>query len=337
ALNHANIGAIYGLDEHEGALFLAMELIEGETLEEKLKQGPLAVDDALRLALQIAEALEAAHDKGVVHRDLKPANIMVTPSGGVKVLDFGLAKAFSGNPSEASPAHSPALSIAMTQQGLILGTAGYMSPEQASGQATDQRADVWAFGVVLYEMLSGLSLFSGESVPHVLADVLRAEPDWSQLPKDLHPRIWQLLGRCLEKKPRNRYAGIADARVDIEAALADPGGAISTQAARAEAGNSPVCARRLGRSSTRRRGLLADAAFACARSRRAFSFHASGRPDVYASGGLDDCDLPRRHEAGLCREQPASRAEPERDRIAARRRRLLRWTWSCKPGVFAGW
>ena len=225
ALNHAHIGAIYGLDEHEGTLYIAMELVEGETLEAKLKAGPLPVEESLQFALQIAGALEAAHEKGVVHRDLKPANIMVLPNAQVKVLDFGLAKAFSGNPSEASPAHSPALSMAMTQQGLILGTAGYMSPEQASGQGTDQRADVWAFGVVLYEMLTGLPLFRGESVPHILADVLRAPPDWTRLPKKLHPRVRQALERCLEKKPRNRYSGIADARVDIEAALADPEGA----------------------------------------------------------------------------------------------------------------
>ena len=144
-----------------------MELIEGETLEEKLKDGPLPVEDALRLALQIAQALEAAHDKGVVHRDLKPANVMVTGDGLVKVLDFGFAKAFSDDPDQASAGHSPALSLAMTQQGMVLGTASYMSPEQASGQATDQRADVWAFGVVLFEMLSGLPLFTARvGAPH---------------------------------------------------------------------------------------------------------------------------------------------------------------------------
>lgn len=223
-LNHAYIGAIYGLDEHEGAQFIAMELIDGETLEEKLKDGALSVEEGLRIALQITEALEAAHDKGVVHRDLKPANIMLTQDGVVKVLDFGLAKAFSGTPNEASPAHSPALSLAMTQQGLILGTAGYMSPEQASGQATDQRADIWAFGVVLYEMLTGLPLFSGESVPHVLAAVLQTEPDWVRLPKNLHPDVQRALQRCLTKKPRDRYHSIADARVDIESALRDPAG-----------------------------------------------------------------------------------------------------------------
>jgi len=225
-LNHAHIGAIYGLDEHDGAQFIAMELVEGQTLEEKLKAGALPVEDALQIALQIAEALEAAHEKGVVHRDLKPANIMLTRDGVVKVLDFGLAKAFLGDPNEASPAHSPALSIAMTQQGLILGTAGYMSPEQASGQATDQRADIWAFGVVLYEMLTGLPLFSGESMPHILAAVLQTEPDWSRLPKRLHPRLKLLLERCLKKKVRDRYHSIADARVDIEAILLSPSGAV---------------------------------------------------------------------------------------------------------------
>jgi Tol biopolymer transport system component/predicted Ser/Thr protein kinase len=225
SLNHAHIAAVYGLDEHEGMRFIAMELVEGESLEQRLRSGALPVEEALQLALQIATALEAAHGKGIVHRDLKPANVMVTPDHVVKVLDFGLAKAFMGEPGEGSPAHSPSLSLAMTQQGLILGTAAYMSPEQASGQATDQRADIWAFGVVLYEMLTGHSLFAGESAPHILASVLKSDPDWSRLPNDLHPRIRLLLERCLEKKVRNRYHSIADARVDIEKALADPEGA----------------------------------------------------------------------------------------------------------------
>jgi eukaryotic-like serine/threonine-protein kinase len=222
ALNHAHIASVYSLDEHEGTLYIAMELVEGETLEEKLKTGALSIEDSLRIALEIAEALEAAHEKGVVHRDLKPANVMLTAHGEVKVLDFGLAKAFSGDPNQATLAHSPALSAAMTQQGLIIGTAGYMSPEQASGQATDQRADIWAFGVVLYEMLAGLPLFSGESVPHILADVLRTEPDWGRLPKNVDPRLKRLLERCLKKKVRDRYHSMADVRVEIEDILSNP-------------------------------------------------------------------------------------------------------------------
>jgi serine/threonine protein kinase/Tol biopolymer transport system component len=221
ALNHPNIAVIYGLEEHDGTQCIAMELIEGETLEDKLKAGPLPVEDALQIALQITLGLEAAHEKGVVHRDLKPANVMITAKGQVKVLDFGLAKAFTEDADEAGLGKSPALSLAMTQQGIILGTAGYMSPEQASGQATDQRADVWAFGVVLFEMLSGLPLFKGESVPHILADILKTEPDWNKLPKNLHPRLKLMLERCLAKKPRNRYHAIADARIDIEAVMSD--------------------------------------------------------------------------------------------------------------------
>jgi serine/threonine-protein kinase len=233
ALNHAHIAAVYGLDAHEGTQFLAMELVEGQTLEARLKDGALPVEDALHIALQIAEALEAAHDKGVVHRDLKPGNVMVTRDGQVKVLDFGLAKAFAGDPSQAISAHSPALSVAMTQAGLILGTAGYMSPEQASGQATDQRADVWAFGVVLYEMLTGMPVFSGETVPHILAAVLQTQPDWGRLPKRLDPRLKRLLERCLTKKVRDRYHSIADVRVEIQEILRDPqagaGSAVSAQ------------------------------------------------------------------------------------------------------------
>ena len=230
ALNHAHIASIYGLDTHEGTQYLVMELVEGETLEVKVKDGALSVEDALRIALQIAGALEAAHEKGVVHRDLKPGNVMLTRDGQVKVLDFGLAKAFAGDPSQAISAHSPALSVAMTQQGLILGTAGYMSPEQASGQATDQRADVWAFGVVLYEMLTGLPVFSGESVPHILAGVLRMEPEWNRLPKQLDPRVKRLLERCLKKRVRDRYHSMGDVRVDIEEILRDPGGGASSEA-----------------------------------------------------------------------------------------------------------
>ena len=226
SLNHPNIATIHGLEEDNGTRFLVLELVEGDTLAERLKRGAIPVEESLKLALQIAEALEAAHEKGVIHRDLKPANIKVTPDGKVKVLDFGLAKAFAGDGADASVSQSPTLSLAATQQGVILGTAAYMSPEQARGQEVDKRADVWAFGVVLFEMLTGRGTFDGGTVSDVLAGVLRADPDWKGLPPHLHPRIQFLLERCLEKEAKDRYGDISDARVDIQKVLADPDGVI---------------------------------------------------------------------------------------------------------------
>jgi len=224
SLNHPNIAAIYGLEEAEGASFLVLELVEGETLADQLKKGPIPVEKSLRLALQIAEALEAAHEKGVIHRDLKPANIKVTPDGKVKVLDFGLAKAFAGEQSDLNLSNSPTLSNAATQQGVILGTAGYMSPEQARGESVDKKADIWAFGCVLFEMLTGRGTFEGRTLSDVLASVIKSEPEWNRLPPNLHPRIRLLLERCLEKEAKNRCHDVADVRVDIQKALADPGG-----------------------------------------------------------------------------------------------------------------
>ena len=226
SLNHPNIAAIYGLEEHESTRFLVLELVEGDTLAERLKRGAIPIEESLKLALQIAEALEAAHEKGVIHRDLKPANIKVTPDGKVKVLDFGLAKAFAGDGADIDLSKSPTLSMAATQQGVILGTAAYMSPEQARGEATDKRADVWAFGVVLFEMLTGTGTFDGRTVSDVLAGVLAKEPQWNTLPLNLHPRIRLLLERCLEKEAKDRYHDIADVRVDIQKVLADPNGVI---------------------------------------------------------------------------------------------------------------
>jgi serine/threonine protein kinase len=242
SLNHPNIAAIYGLEESSGTNFLVLELIEGETLADQIKRGPISVEESLKLALQIAEALEAAHEKGVIHRDLKPANIKVTPEGKVKVLDFGLAKAFAGDQGvnlSNSPTltYSPTLSDMATQQGVILGTAAYMSPEQARGKAVDKRADIWAFGCVLYEMLTGRSLFTGDDVSQTLARILERQPDFSALPPNLHPRIRLLLERCLEKEVRNRCSGISDGRVEIQKARADPGGVLAQPLTAAEHGS----------------------------------------------------------------------------------------------------
>jgi serine/threonine-protein kinase len=226
SLNHPNIAAIYGLEELEGQRCLVLELIEGDGLDEMVAAGPLPVERALPLALQIAEALEAAHEKGIVHRDLKPANIKVTPDGTVKVLDFGLAKAFADDSGQGSTdlSLSPTLTAMATQAGVIIGTAAYMSPEQAAGQSADRRADVWSFGVVLMEMLTGGKPFGGETVSHTLASVLKEEPQWERLPADLPPRLSELLRTCLRKKPRDRLQAIGDARRLLETYLADPEG-----------------------------------------------------------------------------------------------------------------
>ena len=224
SLNHPNIAAIYGLEESGGTHFLVMELIEGETLKDRIKSGPIPVEEALKLALQMAEALEAAHEKGVIHRDLKPANIKVTPEGKVKILDFGLAKAYAGDQGNINLADSPTISAAATQQGVILGTAAYMSPEQARGKPVDRRADIWAFGVVLYEMLTGKTAFSGDDVTDTLASVVKLDANMEMLPANLHPRVREVINRCLQKEPKKRYSGISDAQYEIEQVLSDKSG-----------------------------------------------------------------------------------------------------------------
>jgi serine/threonine-protein kinase len=223
-LNHPNIAAIYGLEETDGTNFLVLELVEGDTLADRIKAGPVPVEEALKLALQIAEALEAAHEKGVIHRDLKPANIKVTPDGKVKVLDFGLAKAFAGEQADLNLSNSPTLSNAATQQGVILGTAAYMSPEQARGKTVDKRADIWAFGCVLYEMLTGQAAFQGEDITEILASVVKGGANLDLLPSNIHPRVREVITRCLQKDLKKRYPDITDARYEIEQALTDPSG-----------------------------------------------------------------------------------------------------------------
>ncbi|HYV20182.1 MAG TPA: protein kinase [Verrucomicrobiae bacterium] len=218
ALNHPHIAAIYGLHQAEGKHFLALELVSGTTLDARLKEGPIPVDETVRFALQIAEGLEAAHEAGIVHRDLKPANIQVTDDGQVKILDFGLAKALSGEGSEPSPlsSMSPTMTSGGTRAGVILGTAAYMSPEQAKGKAIDRRTDIWAFGCVVFEMLTGTRLFDGETISEMIAAVLKTDPDWKALPPATPPTLRRLLRRCLERDPRHRLRDIGDARVLLE-------------------------------------------------------------------------------------------------------------------------
>jgi Tol biopolymer transport system component len=226
ALNHPNIAAIYGLEESGRLEALVLELVPGETLAERLATGPLPQEEALEIAHQIAEALEAANERGIVHRDLKPANIKLTPDGKVKVLDFGLAKAVAGDPSSPDISASPTVTAQATQAGIVIGTAAYMSPEQARGRAVDRRADIWAWGCVLYEMLTGRRCFDGDTISDTLAAVLRAEPEWSLLPATTPPGIRNLLRRCLEKDPRQRLHDIADARfglADSPAAASESG------------------------------------------------------------------------------------------------------------------
>ena len=220
ALNHPGVAAIYELALANDVRFLVLELVEGETLAERLRRGPLPVEDALVITKEICEALEAAHEKGICHRDLKPANIKLTEEGRVKVLDFGLAKVLQDNSAHGSVANSPTLSLAGTLPGMILGTAGYMSPEQAKGFAADHRSDIFSLGCILYELLTGRQAFEGETASEILASVLKSEPDLSRLPARLNPRVVELLRRCLEKQPKRRWHAVADLRVEIEGVLA---------------------------------------------------------------------------------------------------------------------
>ena len=208
SLNHPNIAAIYGIEEAEGTRALVLELVEGPTLADRIARGPIPLDEALPIAKQIAGALEAAHEAGVIHRDLKPANIKVRDDGTVKVLDFGLAKAFQ--PDASDPSDSPTMTAAATQQGMILGTAAYMSPEQAKGKTTDGRADIWAFGCVLYEMLAGTRPFDGDNVSEILAGVLKSDPNLEALPDATPARLRQVVRRCLEKESRERVQAVGD-------------------------------------------------------------------------------------------------------------------------------
>src|SRR5688572_11184794 len=239
SLNHPNIAAIYGPEENGGQRALVMELASGEELAVRIARGKIPPEEALRIALASAEALEAAHDKGIIHRDLRPANIKLgdgDASGGgrVKILDFGLAKALQGDPGSSSAidlTRSPTLSVAATQAGMILGTAGYMSPEQARALSADRRADIWSFGVILFEMLAGRRTFSGDTVADTLAKVIERDPDWALLPPTTPPALKALLERCLVKNPRQRLQAIGDARLVLEETIANLNQPLSSVAA----------------------------------------------------------------------------------------------------------
>src|SRR5688572_11122419 len=234
SLNHPNIAHVYGVEDPStgsGRAALVMELVEGDDLAQRISRGPLPIEEALPIAMQIAEALEAAHEQGIIHRDLKPANVKIRNDGTVKVLDFGLAKALDPGSGIRQPgsanalANSPTITTpAMTMRGMILGTAAYMSPEQARGKPVDRRADIWAFGCVLYEMLTGRRAFAGEDISDTIAEVLKSAVDYTALPAGTPPSIDAVLRRCLEKDPRKRAPHIAVARLAIEDAMTADGG-----------------------------------------------------------------------------------------------------------------
>jgi serine/threonine-protein kinase len=242
SLNHPNIAAIYDFEEANGSRFLVLELVDGETLADRLKRGPIPIDEALEIAKHICEALEAAHERGIIHRDLKPANIKLTPDGKVKVLDFGLAKAMSGVNAPLGPdlSNSPTLLSGATTAGLILGTAAYMSPEQAKARPVDRRADIWAFGCVLYEILTGAIAFSGDTVTETLAAVIKEAPDWTRLPAATPMRVRVLLQGCLQKDSRQRLRDIGDARISLDEVVS----AVTDESATSKLHAVPAAARR---------------------------------------------------------------------------------------------
>src|SRR5215471_18294730 len=240
SFNHPNIAAIYGFEDSGNTHALVLELVEGPTLADRIAKGPIPLDEALPIAKQIAEALEAAHEQGIIHRDLKPANIKLRDDGTVKVLDFGLAKAMEPlSAISPAPASSPTITMPAQMAGvvMILGTAAYMSPEQAKGRPADKRSDIWAFGCVLYEMLTGVATFEGGDVTEVLGRVLSAEPNWSRMPAGTPAPVHRVLRRTLEKEPRRRMSDIRDVRLDIEEALSAP---VAASTAESQQRNVPL-------------------------------------------------------------------------------------------------
>ena len=309
SLNHPNIAHIHGLEESRDVRALVMELVEGEDLSARMVRGAIPLEDVLPIAKQIADAVEAAHEQGIIHRDLKPANVKVRPDGLVKVLDFGLAKALSAEPNASSSRPlsmsatitSPAM---MTGIGVILGTAAYMSPEQARGKPVDRRSDIWAFGCVLYEMLTGKAAFHGDGVTDTLAAVMRAEPDWSLLPAAVPPSIRALLHRCLQKDTRQRLQAIGDARIALEEVLT--GAAPSMTAPRVD-GLLEIAARRWSwghpdRSGRRLRGLESETFARSAAACHPLHDYPSSGPGVGRIASTGPCAFRGREPARVCRD-----------------------------------
>ena len=294
ALNHPHIAAIHDLHETDGHQFLVLELIDGETLAARIAKGPLPVDETLAIARQIAEALEAAHEKGIVHRDLKPSNIALTADDQVKVLDFGLAKA-TGATTSSGPnlENSPTVTSpdVMTGAGLILGTAAYMSPEQTKGRVADKRSDVWSFGCVLYEMLSGRRPFHGDDVSDTLAAVLKSQPDWNALPSDVPPGVRALVEGCLRKDRRERIGDLSTARFLLDQPVAAPTSTVVEH---------PLPPSRFWRNMTFvAAGLLASAGIAAYACLEAQTIARRGCDPVrvhIAAGTIADVDATRRHD-----------------------------------------
>lgn len=287
SLNHPNIAAIFGFETTPEATFLVMELVEGEDLAAILRRGHLTVDEAVDVACQIAAGLEEAHEKGIVHRDLKPANVKRTPEGKVKVLDFGLARAYAGQAAgEESVSSGPTMTAAMTQVGTVLGTAAYMSPEQARGKEVDRRADIWAFGVILFEMLTGKQTFVGETATDTLAGILKSEPEWDALPTGLPFQVQRVLRRCLAKDPRQRLRDIGEARVRLEnpdsesTILSGPVVALGADDGRREVPHR-------GRGGVQPAPALQPGAELAAGTRRELIGRKEGRPSTHQRHGLD--------------------------------------------------